>query len=241
MIHEALDAGITFIDTADGYSGGESEEILGKALAGGRRDDVVLATKFHSAMSDDPNHRGNSRRWIIREVENSLRRLNTDYIDLYQIHRPDSDTAIEQTLSALTDLVHQDRIRYIGSSSFTGSQIVEAQWPPANATWKPLVSEQPSYSILVRTIEEDVLPTAARHGIGSSLLQPDRRRLAVWTMAQRRRRHRPVTPSSRSDDLDLATVLEVAHLIGLTGGVEAICTSASVDLNGIGVPSGCAR
>ncbi len=166
VIHETLDAGITFIDTADGYSGGESEEILGKALAGGRRDDVVLAPKFHSAMSDDPNHRGNSRRWIIREVENSLRRLNTDYIDLYQIHRPDSDTAIEQTLSALTDLVHQDRIRYIGSSSFTGSQIIEAQWAARERHLEPIVSEQPSYSILVRTIEEDVLPTAARHGMG---------------------------------------------------------------------------
>ena len=166
VIHEALDAGINFIDTADGYSGGESEEILGKALAGGRRDDVVLATKFHSAMSDDPNHRGNSRRWIIREVENSLRRLNTDYIDLYQIHRPESHTAIEQTLSALTDLVHQGKIRYIGSSSFTGSQIVEAQWAAHERHLEPLVTEQPSYSILVRTIEEDVLPTAARHGMG---------------------------------------------------------------------------
>src|SRR5213083_560459 len=127
IIHAALDAGINFIDTADVYAQGESEEIVGKALADGRRDDVILATKFHGAMGDDPNQRGASRRWIIREVESSLRRLNTDWIDLYQVHRPRTDTDIEETLSALSDLVHQGKVRYIGSSTFPASQIVEAQ------------------------------------------------------------------------------------------------------------------
>src|SRR5437764_5063667 len=128
IVHHALDHGINFIDTADVYSSGESEEIVGKALAGGRRDDVVLATKFHGVMGDDPNMRGNSRRWIIREVENSLRRLKTDWIDLYQIHRPDPDTDIDETLGALSDLVHQGKVRYIGHSTFPASEIVEAQW-----------------------------------------------------------------------------------------------------------------
>src|SRR3712207_5100779 len=128
IIHRALDAGINFLDTADVYSQGESEVIVGKALAGGRRDDVVLATKVHFPMGDDPNRRGNSRRWIVREVEDSLRRLDTDWIDLYQIHRPAPGTDIEETLGALTDLVHQGKVRYIGSSTFPASQIVEAQW-----------------------------------------------------------------------------------------------------------------
>src|SRR5687768_2597599 len=128
IIHRALDAGINFVDTADVYSRGESEEIVGKALAGGRRDNVVLATKVHGSMGDDPNQRGNSRRWIMAEVENSLRRLGTDWIDLYQIHRPEPDTDIDETLGALTDLVRQGKVRYIGSSTYPPSQIVEAQW-----------------------------------------------------------------------------------------------------------------
>lgn len=128
IIHRALDAGINFIDTADVYSGGASEEIVGAALEG-RRDDVFLATKFFMPMDEkDPNQRAGSRRWIMREVENSLRRLNTDYIDLYQVHRPSPDTDVEETLGALTDLVRQGKVRYIGSSSYSGSQIVEAQW-----------------------------------------------------------------------------------------------------------------
>ena len=120
IIHAALDAGINFVDTADVYARGESEEIVGKALAGGRRDDIVLATKFHGAMGDDPNQQGSSRRWIIREVEDSLRRLGTDWIDLYQVHRPRTDTDIEETLGALSDLVRQGKVRYIGSSTFPG-------------------------------------------------------------------------------------------------------------------------
>jgi aryl-alcohol dehydrogenase-like predicted oxidoreductase len=166
IIHRALDAGINFVDTADVYSHGESEVIVGKALAGGRRDDVVLATKANFAMSEDPNHRGNSRRWIMREVEDSLRRLGTDWIDLYQIHRPDPTTDIEETLGALTDLVRQGKVRYIGSSTFPAAGIVEAQWAARDRRLERFVCEQPPYSMLVRGIEADVLPTCAGHGMG---------------------------------------------------------------------------
>jgi aryl-alcohol dehydrogenase-like predicted oxidoreductase len=177
IIHRALDAGINFIDTADVYSQGESETIVGKALAGGRRDDVILATKFHFQMgvpvdtpvtqrTGDPNQRGNSRRWIIREVENSLRRLGTDWIDLYQVHRPDRDTDLEETLSALTDLRTQGKIRAFGSSTFQAHQIVEAQWLSERRALGRFVTEQPPYSILVRGIEADMLPVAERYGLG---------------------------------------------------------------------------
>src|ERR671939_609413 len=166
IIHRALDAGINFIDTADVYSQGESEEIVGKALAGGRRDDVVLATKFHGRMGEDPNRQGNSRRWIVREVEDSLRRLNTDWIDLYQVHRPEPGTDIDDTLGALTDLVRQGKVRYIGSSTFPPSQIVDAQWVARERGRERFVCEQPPYSMLVRAVEADVLPTCARYGMG---------------------------------------------------------------------------
>ncbi len=166
VIHRALDAGINFIDTADVYSRGESEEIVGKALADGRRDKVVLATKFHGSMGDDPNQQGNSRRWIFQEVEASLRRLRTDYIDLYQVHRPSPDTDIEETLGALSDLVAQGKVRYAGSSTFPASQIVEAQWVARERRLTRFVCEQPPYSMLVRGIESDVLPTCQRHGMG---------------------------------------------------------------------------
>ena len=166
IIHRALDAGINFIDTADVYSRGESEEIVGKALAGGRRDDVILATKVHGTMGDDPNQFGNSRRWIVREVEASLRRLNTDWIDLYQIHRPEADTDIDETLGALTDLVRQGKVRHIGSSTFPPSRIVEAQWVARERNRERFVCEQPPYSMLVRAVENDVLPTCRRHGMG---------------------------------------------------------------------------
>jgi aryl-alcohol dehydrogenase-like predicted oxidoreductase len=166
IIHRALDAGINFVDTADVYSRGESEEIVGKALAGGRRDNVVLATKVHGTMGDDRNEFGNSRRWIVREVENSLRRLKTDWIDLYQIHRPEADTDFDETLGALSDLVHAGKVRYVGSSTFPASQIVEAQWVAERRGRERFVCEQPPYSILVREVEKDVLPTCLRHGMG---------------------------------------------------------------------------
>ena len=171
IIHRALDAGINVIDTADVYSSGISEEIVGEAVHG-RRDDVFLATKFFMPMSDDPNQRGGSRRWIMREFENSLRRLNTDFIDLYQVHRPSQDIDVEETLGALTDLVRQGKVRYIGSSSYAGSQIVEAQWASRERHLERFVTEQPPYSILVRGIEEDVLPTIQRHGMGSLTYSP---------------------------------------------------------------------
>ena len=172
IIHAALDAGINFIDTADVYGAGESEEIVGKALTGGRRDDVVLATKFHNPMGEDPNRRGNSRRWVMRAIEDSLRRLGTDWIDLYQVHRPDPGTDIEETLSALTDLVRAGKVRYIGSSTFPASQIVEAQWVARDRHLERFVTEQPPYSILVRGIEADVLPTCARHGMAVMSYSP---------------------------------------------------------------------
>ena len=166
VIHAALDGGINFIDTADVYSRGESEEIVGKALAGGRRDDVVLATKFHGTMGDDANEAGNSRRWIFREVEASLKRLQTDWIDLYQVHRWDHWTDHEETLSALSDLVSQGKVRYIGSSTYPAAQIVKAQWVARDRGHQRFVCEQPPYSILARGIEADVLPTCHELGMG---------------------------------------------------------------------------
>jgi aryl-alcohol dehydrogenase-like predicted oxidoreductase len=166
IIHRALDAGINFVDTADVYSGGESEEIVGKALAGGRRDNVVLATKAHGTMGDDPNQQGNSRRWLVREVEASLKRLNTDYIDLYQIHRPSPDTDIDETLGALTDLIRSGKVRYIGSSTYPAHEIVEAQYVARDRGRERFVCEQPPYSLLVRGIERDILPVAQQYGMG---------------------------------------------------------------------------
>jgi len=160
IIHKALDAGINFIDTADVYSQGESEVIVGKALAGGRRDSVILATKFHQPMDvalgqpgGDPNKRGNSRRWIIEEVENSLRRLQTDWIDLYQVHRPDYDTEHEETLSALTDLQRQGKIRAFGSSTYPAHEIVEAQWvAQRRGLWRFVISIKIQLKILKKKI-----------------------------------------------------------------------------------------
>src|SRR4051794_7934904 len=195
IIHRALDAGINFVDTADVYSRGESEEIVGKALAGGRRDDVVLATKVHGRMGDDPNQFGNSRRWIIKEVEASLRRLNTDWIDLYQIHRPEADTDIDETLGALTDLVRRGKVRYIGSSTFPPSQIVEAQWVARDRGRERFVCEQPPYSLLVRGVENDVLPTCRRYGMGVIPWGP----LGGGWLSGRWRRGKEPPQSSRAD------------------------------------------
>jgi aryl-alcohol dehydrogenase-like predicted oxidoreductase len=165
IIDRAIDAGINFIDTADVYSAGESEQIVGKALAG-KRENIVLATKAHASMGDDPNMKGNSRRWLVREVENSLRRLNTDYIDLYQIHRPDPSADIDETLGALTDLIRAGKILYAGSSTFPASEIVEAQWTAERRGRERFVCEQPPYSILVRGVEAEILPTCQKYGMG---------------------------------------------------------------------------
>jgi aryl-alcohol dehydrogenase-like predicted oxidoreductase len=210
IIHKALDAGINFIDTADAYSRGESEEVVGKALQG-RRDDVVLATKVSLPMSDDPNHRGASRRWIMTEAENSLRRLRTDYIDLYQIHRPDPDTDIEETLSALSDLIHSGKVRAIGSSKMPASDIVEAQWVAERRGLERFRTEQPNYSILDRGIEAEVLPVAQRHGMGIVVWSP----LAKGMLTGRIRKgqptdlHRAAMFTSFSDERRLDAVEQV--------------------------------
>jgi len=168
---------------------------VGKALAGGKRDNVVLATKVHGTMGDDPNEFGNSRRWIVREVENSLRRLGTDWIDLYQIHRPEADTDIDETLGALTDLVRAGKVRYIGSSTFPASQIVEAQWVAERRGRERFVCEQPPYSMLIRGIENDVLPTARRYGMGVIPWSP----LAGGWLSGRYRLGRDTPGSHRAD------------------------------------------
>ena len=204
VIHRALDAGINFVDSADVYSAGGSEEIVGKALKG-RRDDVVLATKFFMPMGDGPNHSGGSRRYIIKAVEDSLRRLDTDYIDLYQVHRPSPVMDVEETLGALTDLVRQGKIRYIGSSSYSGSQIVEAQVASRDRNLARFVTEQPPYSILVRGIEEDVLPTTQRYGMGTLSYSP----LAGGWLSGKWRKDAAPTPTSSarpSARFDMATV-----------------------------------
>ncbi len=172
IIHKALDAGINFIDTADGYSAGESELILGKALAGGRRESVVLAVKFGVPFDADPNHRGASRRWITEAVEGSLRRLQTDWIDLYQVGVPDPNTDIDETLGALSDLVRAGKIRSFGTSKVPASQIVEAQWTAERRGHGRFRTEQPPYSLLTRAIEYDVLPTCLRHGMGVMTYSP---------------------------------------------------------------------
>ena len=171
MVHGAMDAGINYFDTSDFYSHGESESMLGKSLQG-RRDDVVLATKFSLPMDDDPNHRGNSRRWIVREVERSLQRLGTDYIDLYQVHRPDASTDIDETLGALSDLMHQGKVRMIGTSTFPAEQLVEAQWVSERRARERFRVEQAPYSLFARRIEGGVLPTCLRYGIGVVVWSP---------------------------------------------------------------------
>jgi aryl-alcohol dehydrogenase-like predicted oxidoreductase len=194
IIHAALDAGINFIDTADAYSSGESEEIVGKAVAG-RRDEYVIATKVFMQMTRNVNDRGVGRRWIIRECENSLRRLGTDYIDLYQIHRPDPMVDLDETLGALTDLVRQGKVRYLGSSTFQPSTIVEAQWVAERRQRERFVCEQPPYSMLVRGIEADVLPTCARYGMGVIPWSP----LAGGWLSGRWRRGTAAIDSTRTD------------------------------------------
>jgi aryl-alcohol dehydrogenase-like predicted oxidoreductase len=197
ITHRALDAGVNFVDTADVYAAGESEEIVGKALAGRRRDLVVLATKAHGAMGDDVNESGNSRRWLIQECENSLRRLGTDHIDLYQIHRPDPDTGIDETLGALTDLIQAGKILYAGSSTFPASQIVEAQWVAQQRGLARFVCEQPPYSILVRGAEDEVLPVCQQYRMGVIPWSP----LAGGWLTGRYRKNAEVPVSRRAERL----------------------------------------
>jgi aryl-alcohol dehydrogenase-like predicted oxidoreductase len=196
IIHRALDAGINFIDTADVYSAGESEEIVGQALQG-RRENIVLATKAHAAMGQDPNQQGNTRRWLVRECEASLRRLGTDYIDLYQIHRPEPETAIDETLGALTDLIRAGKILYAGSSTYPASQIVQAQWTAQARGRERFVCEQPPYSILVRGIETEILPVAQEYGMGVIPWSP----LAGGWLSGRYRKGQEIPSSTRAQRL----------------------------------------
>lgn len=222
MIHRALDGGINFIDTADAYSQGDSEMVVGKALKG-RRHGVVLATKGFHPMGSDPNQRGGSRRWLSRAVEDSLRRLETDYIDLYQLHRPDPDTDIEETLSVLTDLMRQGKLRAIGSSSFPAADIVEAQWVAERRGIARFRTEQPPYSILNRSIEREVLPACQRYGMGVLAWSP----LAKGMLTGKYRKGRPQPdslrvkffPSAMSDEASLDAVdrlIPLAESAGLT-------------------------
>ena len=218
IIHKALDEGINFIDTADAYSNGESEEIVGKALKG-RRDSVVLATKLSMPMGDDPNERGNSRRWIMTAVDNSLRRLQTDYIDLYQIHRPDPTTDIEVTLSALSDLVHIGKVRALGSSKMPASDIVEAQWVAQRRGLERFRTEQPPYSILNRGIENEVLPVAERYGMGTLVWSP----LAQGLLTGRIRKGQPTDLrrarifKHMSDEHRIDTIEQIVPIAEKTG------------------------
>src|SRR5580693_7125732 len=214
IIHRALDAGINFIDTADGYSAGESEEILRKALAGGRRDNVVLAVKFGLPMDQDPNHRGAGRRWIIEAVEDSLRRLQTEWIDLYQVGVPDPGTDIDETLGAMSDLVRAGKIRAFGASKVPASQIVEAQWIADRRGHERFRTEQPPYSLLTRAIEYDVLPTCLRYGMGVLAYSP---LASGWLSGKYRKGQQVSGPGSaararRGGDYDAANPANAAKL-----------------------------
>ena len=219
------------------------EEIVGEALHG-RRDDVVLATKFFMPMGDRPNHSGGSRKWIMQEAEDSLRRLKTDYIDLYQVHRPSATTDVEETLGALTDLVRQGKVRYIGSSSYSASQIVEAQWVSRERNLARFVTEQPPYSILVRGIEEDVLPTVQRYGMGTLVYSP----LSGGWLTGRWRKGAPGTPTSAARPgarFDMSTpanqrkldVVEELALLAEKSGMTMIELALAWAINHPGVTS----
>ncbi|MBF0687288.1 MAG: aldo/keto reductase [Cellulomonas sp.] len=226
ILHRALDAGINVVDTADVYSRGESETIVGKALAG-RRDDVVLATKVHGRLSDEVNHAGNSRRWIVRAVEDSLRRLQTDHIDVYQVHRPQPGTAIDETLGALDDLVRAGKVLYVGTSTFLPSQIVQAQWVAADRRLARPVTEQPPYSILARGVEREVLPLAVEYGLGVLPWSPlaggwlsgrplDGARGDSPRHQRQPGRHDPSLPENRTKAEAVQQLSKVAEAAGLT-------------------------
>src|SRR6201996_7804171 len=225
IIHAALDRGINFLDTADMYSSGESEQIVGRALQG-RRDDVVLATKVHFPMGDDVNHGGNSRRWITMAVEHSLRRLRPDWIDLYQVHRPDESTDIEETLSVLTDLVRQGKIRAFGCSTFPAAEIVESHHVAERRGWGRFRTEQPPYSMLARSIEADVLPVCQRYRMGVLVWSP----LAFGFLSGRHRKGRPVDLTTgrpalrpeRFDPADPANAAQYEAVEKLVGIAESI-------------------
>jgi aryl-alcohol dehydrogenase-like predicted oxidoreductase len=197
IVHRALDAGINLVDTADVYASGETEEIVGEALSGSRRDGVILATKAHGPMGDDPNRRGNSRRWLMQACEDSLRRLRTDHIDLFQLHRPDPDTDLDETLGALSDLVAAGKVRAVGTSTFQAEEIVEALWVADARGHVRLRCEQPPYNIFVRSPETAVLPVCKRHGMGVITYSP----LNGGWLTGRYRRGQAVEQTTRTEHM----------------------------------------
>ncbi|MBE1582923.1 aldo/keto reductase [Nonomuraea angiospora] len=226
IVDAALEAGINLIDTADMYGDGESEEMVGKAIAG-RRDDIVLATKAGMPMGEERNHRGGSRRWLVTELDNSLRRLGVDHVDLYQLHRWDPATSDEETLSALTDLQRAGKIRYFGSSTFPAHRIVQAQWAARDHHLSRYVTEQPSYSILQRGIESHVLPVTEEYGLGVLVWSPlasgwlsgairEGREIATNRSAFMPRRFDTSIPSNRARLDAVERLAEVADAAGLT-------------------------
>ncbi|WP_020573180.1 aldo/keto reductase [Actinopolymorpha alba] len=229
IIHAALDQGINFVDTADMYGQGESEEIVGKALRG-RRNDVVLATKAHFQMGEGRNRSGNSRRWILKAVEGSLKRLNTDWIDLYQVHRPDHSTDIEETLSVLSDLVHQGKIRAFGCSTFPAEEIVEAHNVSERRGLGRFRTEQPPYSILARGIESSLLPVCQRYGMGVLVWSP----LAFGFLTGRYRKDQPIDLSTGRAALRPAqfdpTVAENAAKLDIVEQLVELATSIGCTL-----------
>jgi aryl-alcohol dehydrogenase-like predicted oxidoreductase len=196
IVHRALDAGVNLVDSADVYAGGETEAIVGEALQG-RRDSVILATKAHGPMGDDPTMRGSSRRWLLRACEDSLRRLRTDHIDLFQLHRPDPDTDLDETLGALSELVRSGKVRAVGTSTFQAEEIVEALWVAEVRGHVRLRSEQPPYNVFVRSPEAAVLPTCRRHGLGVITYSP----LNGGWLTGRYRRGRDFPQTSRTEHL----------------------------------------
>ncbi|MFF7188941.1 aldo/keto reductase [Streptomyces sp. NPDC008222] len=226
IVDAALEEGINVIDTADAYSGGESEELVGKAIVG-RRDDIVLATKASLPMGDERNHRGSSRRWLVTELDNSLRRLGVDHVDLYQIHRWDPSTSDEETLSALTDLQRAGKIRYFGSSTFPAYRIVQAQWAAREHHLGRYITEQPSYSILQRGIETHVLPVTEQYGLGVLVWSPlasgwlsgairEGRDISTSRSTFMPQRFDTAIPSNRARLDAVEQLAEVAHEAGLT-------------------------
>ncbi|MGE0666298.1 MAG: aldo/keto reductase [Sphingomonadales bacterium] len=228
MVDRAIDAGINYFDTSDVYSHGESETMLGKAL-GNKRDDVIVATKFSLPMGGaNPNMKGNSRRWIMKAAEDSLRRLGTDYIDLYQVHRPDSATDIDETLGALSDLIRQGKVRYIGSSTFPAEQIVESHWMSDKRGRERFRTEQPPYSIFARRIEADVLPTIQRYGMSAIVWSPlsqgwltgKWRRGATPNDTQRQNLQPHLYDMSRADNQRKLDLIEQLDVVAKDAGVS---------------------
>ena len=226
IIDAALEGGVNVIDTADFYSNGESEQMVGRAIAG-RRDDIVLTTKAFLPMSEERNHRGSSRRWLTTELEHSLRRLDVDHVDLYQVHRWDPTTSDEETLSALTDLQRAGKIRYFGSSTFPAYRIVQAQWAAREHHLSRYVTEQPSYSILQRGIETHVLPVTEEYGMGVLVWSPlasgwlsgavrEGREISTSRAAIRPERFDLSIPANRSRLDAVEQLVEVADGAGLT-------------------------